>query len=146
MQPAVIPAHWIRAVWQCYHGHMANLLIDTRNAVRQGLPYSVFESVATQLDMAPQQITQVLGIPLRTLARRKTEHRFTPQESDRLYRLSRTIEQATEVLGSAEKARRWLKSPNRALGGEVPFDLLDTDIGAHQHLRDLVRLDHGIFS
>lgn len=125
---------------------MAHLLIDTRNAVRQGLPYSVFESVATQLDMAPQQITQVLGIPLRTLARRKTEHRFTPQESDRLYRLSRTIEQATEVLGSAEKARRWLKSPNRALGGEVPFDLLDTDIGAHQVEEVLVRLNHGIFS
>ena len=54
---------------------MANTLLDARNAVRQGLPFSVFESVASQLDMAPQQMTQVLGIPLRTLARRKTEGR-----------------------------------------------------------------------
>ncbi|WP_293994238.1 type II RES/Xre toxin-antitoxin system antitoxin [Sphaerotilus sp.] len=125
---------------------MANTLLDARNAVRQGLPFSVFESVATQLDMAPQQMTQVLGIPLRTLARRKTEHRFTPQESDRLYRLTRAVELATEVLGDADKARRWLKAPNRALGGEVPFDLLDTDIGAHQIEDVLVRLNHGIFS
>ncbi len=125
---------------------MANTLIDTRNAVRQGLPYSAFESVASQLELPPQQITQVLGIPLRTLARRKTELRFTPQESDRLYRLSRAIECATEVLGSPEKGRRWLKSPNRALGGEVPFELLDTDIGAHQVEEVLMRLNHGIFS
>lgn len=125
---------------------MANILLDARDAVRQGLPYSAFETVVAQLDMPPQQMTQVLGIPLRTLARRKTEHRFTPQESDRLYRLQRTIDLATEVLGSVEKARRWMKAPNRALGGEVPFDLLDTDIGAHQVEEVLVRLDHGIFS
>ncbi|MEY4909469.1 MAG: hypothetical protein RL260_3187, partial [Pseudomonadota bacterium] len=30
--------------------------------------------------------------------------------------------------------------------GEVPFDLLDTDIGAHQIEDVLVRLNHGIFS
>ena len=120
--------------------------IDLRNAVRQGLPFSAFASVADQLEASPQQITHVLGIPMRTLARRKTEHRFTPQESDRLYRLARAVSMATEVLGSLDKARRWLKSPNRALGGEVPFDLLDTDIGAHQVAEVLVRLDHGIFS
>lgn len=125
---------------------MANTLIDARNAVRQGLPFSAFESVATQLEMAPQQMTQVLGIPLRTLARRKTEHRFTPQESDRLYRVTRAVSMATEVLGNVDKGRRWLKSPNRALGGEVPFDLLDTEIGAHQVEEVLVRLNHGIFS
>jgi putative toxin-antitoxin system antitoxin component (TIGR02293 family) len=50
------------------------------------------------------------------------------------------------VLGDADKARRWLKAPNRALGGEVPFDLLDTDIGAHQIEDVLMRLNHGIFS
>lgn len=56
------------------------------------------------------------------------------------------VSMATEVLGNADKARRWLKSPNRALGGEVPFDLLDTEIGAHQVEEVLVRLNHGLFS
>ena len=50
------------------------------------------------------------------------------------------------VGGSIDKARVWLKSPNRALGGEVPLDLLDTEIGAHQVEDVLLRLNYGIFS
>jgi uncharacterized protein (DUF2384 family) len=44
--------------------------------------------------------------------------------SDRLYRVASTLFQSVEVLGSIDKARVWFKSPNRALGGEMPLDLL----------------------
>jgi uncharacterized protein (DUF2384 family) len=37
---------------------------------------------------------------------------------------------ATDVLGSKEKAVRWLREPNRALGSHVPLELLDSEIGA----------------
>jgi hypothetical protein len=33
--------------------------------------------------------------------------------SDRLYRVASTLSQAIEVLGSIDKVRVWLKSPNR---------------------------------
>ena len=59
-------------------------------------------------------------------------------------RLSRHL--AIDVLGSDEKACNWLKAPNRALGGEVPFELLDTDVGARQVEAALLRVAYGIFS
>jgi putative toxin-antitoxin system antitoxin component (TIGR02293 family) len=88
----------------------------------------------------------ILGIPPRTVARRKEARQLNPQESDRLYRLARAAAQAVAVLGSLDKARLWLKTPNRALGCELPLDLLDTEIGARQVDDVLLRLNYGIFS
>lgn len=124
----------------------ATNVAELRDAVRKGLPFSAFEAVSKHLEISPQHITAVLGIPPRTVARRKTARYLTPQESDRLYRLARTISQAVEVLGTIDKARVWLKTPNRALGGEVPLDLLDTEIGARQVEEVLLRINYGIFS
>ncbi|MEZ4294113.1 MAG: antitoxin Xre/MbcA/ParS toxin-binding domain-containing protein [Polyangiaceae bacterium] len=119
---------------------------ELREAVRKGLPFSAFEAVSKHLEISPQHITAVLGIPPRTVARRKAARHLTPQESDRLYRLARAISQAIEVLGTLDKARVWLKTPNRALGGEVPLELLDTEIGARQVEEVLLRIHYGIFS
>jgi putative toxin-antitoxin system antitoxin component (TIGR02293 family) len=51
-----------------------------------------------------------------------------------------------EVLGTIDKARAWLKTPNRALGNEVPLSLMDTDTGSRQVEEVLLRLNYGIFS
>lgn len=75
-------------------------------------------------------VASVLGIPPRTVARRKESRHLNTQESDRLYRV----------------ARVWLKSPNRALTCETPLDLLDTEIGARQVEDVLLRPNHGFFS
>lgn len=124
----------------------ANSVVELRNAVRSGLPFSAFVALTKQLDISPQHFTAIFGIPLRTVARRKEARRLNPQESDRLYRVAWVASQAVEVLGSIEKARVWLKTPNRALGCERPLDLLDTEIGARQVEDVLLRLNYGIFS
>ena len=82
----------------------------------------------------------------RTLARRKVSQTLRPDESDRLYRVARVAARAADVLGSSEKAERWLKKPNPALGDEVPLRILDTDIGAQQVEAVLGRIEHGVFS
>jgi putative toxin-antitoxin system antitoxin component (TIGR02293 family) len=52
---------------------------------------------------------------------------------------------AETVLGDAAAALDWLASPNRALGGESPMKLLDTDLGAKQVFDVLGRIEHGVF-
>jgi putative toxin-antitoxin system antitoxin component (TIGR02293 family) len=119
---------------------------EARGAVRRGYPFRALDEVSKRLARPSHEINAVLGIPPRTFARRKAAKQFTPEESDRIYRLARTVHLALDVLGSDEKARNWLKAPNRALGGEVPFELLDTDIGARQVEAVLLRVAYGIFS
>jgi putative toxin-antitoxin system antitoxin component (TIGR02293 family) len=121
-------------------------LAELRDSVRSGLPFSALVALTKQLEISPQQFTAVFGIPPRTVARRKEARHLNHQESDRLYRVARSASQAVDVLGSIEKARVWLKTPNRALGREIPLDLLDTEIGARQVEEVLLRLNYGIFS
>ena len=124
----------------------ATSFAELRDAIRSGLPFSAFLSLSKQLEISPQRLTAVFGIPPRTVARRKEARHLNPQESDRLYRVASTLSQAVEVFGSIDKARLWLKTPNRALGCEMPLDLLDTDIGTRQVEEVLLRLNYGIFS
>lgn len=115
-----------------------------RSAVRKGLPFSAFETVLREVDLPQKQLSTILGIPTRTIARRKEIRQLTAAESDRLYRVARVAVLAASVLGDMDKARAWLKHPNRGLGDEVPLNLLDTDIGVRQVEDVLVRLEYGI--
>lgn len=56
------------------------------------------------------------------------------------------MERASEVLGSRERALRWLNSPNRACGGQSPLALLETDLGCKQVEDILGRIVHGVYS
>jgi putative toxin-antitoxin system antitoxin component (TIGR02293 family) len=124
----------------------ATSLTELPDSVRNGLPFSALVALTKQLEISPQQITAVFGIPPRTVARRKQARHLNPQEFDRLYRVARAFSQAVEVLGSIEKSRVWLKTTNRALGREIPLDLLATEIGARQVEEVLLCLNYGIFS
>jgi putative toxin-antitoxin system antitoxin component (TIGR02293 family) len=119
---------------------------EVRDAVRKGLPYSALEALQTALDLSVKELSAILGIPERTIARRKDDQHLTASESDRLYRVARTLAHASSVLGTLEKARLWLKRPNRALGDESPLALLDTEVGARQVEETLLRIVYGIHS
>lgn len=114
--------------------------------IREGLPFSSLETMMERFGLNRDEVSSALDLPPRTLARRKQERRLRPAESDRLFRLARLAAQAVQVLGSEDKASRWLHAPNRALGGEAPLTLLDTDLGARQVEDVLGRIEHGVYS
>jgi putative toxin-antitoxin system antitoxin component (TIGR02293 family) len=88
--------------------------VELLAAIRAGLPFAALEVLAAQLDLPSVEIAVLLGIPARTFARRRKTDQLTAQESDRLFRLARTVAQAIEVLGALAKARLWLLAPNRS--------------------------------
>ncbi|MBO6727452.1 MAG: DUF2384 domain-containing protein [Rhizobiaceae bacterium] len=91
------------------------------------------------------EIFQIVG-PRRSLDRRKSQGGvLSPLESDRAFRLERIAEHADRVFGDREKARRWLRSPNRALHSARPMDLLESETGAHQVHEVLHQIDFGMF-
>jgi putative toxin-antitoxin system antitoxin component (TIGR02293 family) len=121
-------------------------LEELRAQLRTGLPYSALEAVASGFEIGTADLVAVLHVPSRTLARRKREKRLRADESDRLFRLSRIATLAEDVLGSREKAIRWLHQPNRALGSATPLHQLDTELGARQVEDVLLRIAHGVYS
>jgi putative toxin-antitoxin system antitoxin component (TIGR02293 family) len=120
---------------------------DLAQLVRRGLPASSVTALAGKLAVGNIALSRKLGIAQRTLTRRLSQRsRLTAAESDRTVRLARVYANAVKMIGDKEKAVQWLRTPNRALGGERPLDQLDTDIGARAVEDLLGRIAYGVYS
>ena len=118
--------------------------MDLVALVRKGAPFAWFAAVAEKLGLSLEATAHVVGMAPRTLARRKLGGQLDPQESERVLRVAKAIARATAVLGSEEKARRWLRKENRALRDVAPLSMMDTDLGAQAVDDVLGRIEYGI--
>lgn len=120
--------------------------MDVVSRMRAGLPSQSLPRLMKSLRLTHEDLSETLGIPRRTLARRKEQAKLDPKESEAVVRLARVAVRAEDVLGDIEAALRWLRAPNRALGGRTPLSLLDTDLGAELVGDVLGRIEHGVAS
>ena len=115
--------------------------------VEKGLPYRAYERFADALGATTDDLLKLIGIPRRTLVRRKAEGRFSMEESDRLLRAARVFSRAADLFeGDRDAALKWLTDPQPAFGGAVPLDLAVTELGAREVEALVLRLEHGVFS
>ena len=116
---------------------------DLRDAIREGFPPAVVQELMRASGLSLKELTSALDLSPRSLQRRRRSGRLARYESDRLYRLARLVAIANEYLGGHERALRWLKRPNHALGGIAPLSAIDTEPGARQVENILGRIAFG---
>lgn len=120
--------------------------LDWVSVIRQGISSAAVDALAQTLHLTHAELAAALGIPERTLARRKKEGMLNSEESAKVVRLARVIARAEEVFEDLNASLDWLKSRNAALSGATPLSLLDTDIGAESVMDTLGRIEHGVFA
>jgi putative toxin-antitoxin system antitoxin component (TIGR02293 family) len=116
---------------------------EMREAIRDGFPPAVVEELMRASGLTLKELAAALDLSPRSLQRRRRNGKLARFESDRLYRLARILAIANDFLGNTDRARRWLKHPNRALGGIAPIAALDTEPGARQVENILGRIAYG---
>lgn len=114
--------------------------------IRQGIPSPAVDSLAKSIGVSRPEFSTLLGIPERTLVRRKKEGVLSSEESAKLVRMARVANRAREVFEDFGAALEWLKFPNASLSGITPLSLLDTEIGAESVMDTLGRIEHGVFA
>ncbi len=114
--------------------------------LREGLPVRELDDLRESLGVPMERLAPMLGISKATLHRRKSGQLLGSAESDRVVRFARLMGRAVEVFESEEGARRWLNSPQAGLGGEVPLEYAQTEVGAREVEDLLGRIDHGVYS
>lgn len=122
-------------------------LPNVMKAVEKGFPWKTIERLANNMDLPLELIADMIGVPRRTLARRKADARFQPDESDRLLRIARVFAQTLRLFdGDRDAATEWLTDINRALGGVAPIDFARTEVGAVEVEHLIGRIEHGVYS
>jgi putative toxin-antitoxin system antitoxin component (TIGR02293 family) len=115
--------------------------------LERGFSFKTLQAFESRSGLALSRLAAVVGIPERTLARRKVSRRLTPDESERLLRISAVFEDAVELFeGDVAAAVNWLATPRKALGDRTPLAYARTEPGAREVENLIGRLEHGIFS
>ena len=92
-----------------------------------------------------KDVLEVVAITERTLARRRTEGRLKPEESDRFYRLVDLYALAADVMGSVEEAQEWMCTPKAALADRSPLQSARNVAGARRVEELLKRIEYGVY-
>ena len=114
--------------------------------IQKGFSFRELEALQKTIDLPFEQLAAKLSISRSTLQRRKAAGRLSPDESDKVTRFSRLLALAADLFGSIEKGRAWLKHPQRGLGGAIPLDYAETEVGAQEVEKLLGRIDYGVYT
>lgn len=134
-----------------FPGHALGLHAESSGElIRQlgrGFSFHAVQSLESRSGLQVSRIAAIIGIPARTLARRKSSGRLTADESEKLLRLSGIFEKALDLFdGNRTSALAWLSSPKTELEDQAPIDYARTEIGAREVEELMGRLEHGVFS
>jgi len=139
------------------YGDRLSELLTGRRGVREpaewharilkGLPLKAIENVKSRAGLNDAEMARILGIGEATLRRARAAG--APLDSatgDRLYRFSKVLNVAFEVLETEQNAMTWLRRPQRGLGGQIPLDLVITQAGADEVETLLRRIEYSIYT
>jgi putative toxin-antitoxin system antitoxin component (TIGR02293 family) len=115
--------------------------------VEQGFSFATLRTLEARSGIAASELASVVGIPERTLARRRAAGKLTGDESDRLLRVSMVFDKAVDLFeGDVAAAATWLLTGRKALGNRTPLAYSRTEAGAREVENLIGRLEHGIFA
>jgi len=115
--------------------------------IETGFPFAALLRLESNTGLDLTTLSNLIGIPERTLARRKVAGKLSPEESERLLRIASVFEKAVDLFhGDVESAVRWLTNPKKALGYQQPLTYARTELGAREVENLIGRIGHGVFS
>ena len=110
--------------------------VDVHRRLLRGLPgEAMFIASAMAFDTFKEG-EAFFGLTAKT-ARQRIGKSLGPTESEKALRLARALGMATQALGDVEEAMTYLKTPNFALGGMAPRELLQTAEGEQLVLNEI---------
>jgi putative toxin-antitoxin system antitoxin component (TIGR02293 family) len=112
--------------------------------IKHGFSAHLFRAVRHTFNLEEPSLALLLNASISTLERRVREHEVLDTvASERLDRIASVSHQAEEVFENRDAAAQWMSTPNKALGGDAPILLCETEIGAKQVRRVLQALEWG---
>lgn len=117
--------------------------------VRAGISVAEAVDLMTRWSIPVARFAAILGTSSRNWSRVRNNRNgavLNAVESDRFSRVREVLEHALAVFDTDDQAVAWLSLPNRALSGEIPLALLDTDAGVRAVDAALTRLEYGVFA
>lgn len=114
--------------------------------VRDGISKKDLESLKEKTALDYDKLALALAVTRATLINKKGAEKFNAPLSERILDLASLYSYGYEVFEDEARFNQWMFRPNRALGGQAPYDLMDSQFG-REEVRDIIgRIDYGVYS
>lgn len=115
--------------------------------IRQGIPFNFYYLITLYSPYSENDWINILDISKKSLQRYKQEsRRFGHLRSEKIIEMAEVTKTGLDTFGDMEKFKHWLNTPNFALGGMKPIDLIRDSYGKDLVVGELTRINHGIFA
>ena len=71
---------------------------------------------------------------------------YGKETSERIYELAKLFGLGYEIFDSKDDFKKWLRTPSKALGNKIPFDLLDSSFGFELVENEMIRIQYNVYS
>jgi putative toxin-antitoxin system antitoxin component (TIGR02293 family) len=120
--------------------------IEKMQIVRAGISKTDLEYLKNTASLDYDQLAWALSVTRATLINKKGKEKFSGSLSERIVSLADIYSYGYEVFDDDNKFNNWMLRPNRALGGEAPYNLLDNQYGREEVKNLIGRIDYGVYS
>lgn len=119
---------------------------DLIDLIRKGISKKSLDHLIAQIGYSIVDIAGVLHVSDRNLRRYAASEKLSAEQSERLVEIARLYANGEDVFGSIETFNKWMNAPILALGNKTPKSFLDTSLGIQLLIKELGRIEHGVFA
>jgi putative toxin-antitoxin system antitoxin component (TIGR02293 family) len=120
--------------------------LEKMSIVRIGVSKKDLEGLKEKTALDYDKLAKALSVTRATLINKKREEKFNASLSERIVGLADIYSYGYEVFEDGERFNQWMFRPNRALGGQAPYDLIDNQFGREEIRNIIGRIEYGVYS
>ena len=114
--------------------------------IKEGISKNDLENLKEKTGFDYHQLSKVLSVARATLINKKGNDRFDISISEKIVSVADIYSYGYEVFEDESRFNDWIFRANAALGGQSPFDLLDSQYGREEIKNLIGRIDYGVYS
>ena len=119
---------------------------EKMHIVRDGVSKKDLELLKSKADLDYTMLAKALSVTRATLINKKRGEKFNSGLSEKILGMADLYSYGFEVFENEDRFNQWMARPNKALGGQVPYDLIDNHFGREEVKNLIGRIDYGIYS
>jgi len=116
------------------------LLIDH---IRQGVKKTEWRELISYIGATEKELAAILPTSISSLQKKDV---YDKETSERIYELAKLYGLGYAVFDTKDDFKNWLQAPSRALGGQRPFDLLDSSLGFELVENEITRIQYNVYT
>ena len=119
---------------------------EKMRVIKNGVSKKDLELLKNKAALDYSMLAKALSVTRATLINKKRDQKFNMALSEKIVSLADLYSYGFEIFGDKDLFNQWMRNPNRAIGGQVPYDLIDNQYGREEIKNLIRRIAYGVYS